>query len=157
MSKEYLFEFHGTRDDFLNRLTQFHHSSTCSGSTCYYFDDYIVKIVNGEIHFGVARGGHSGGYWFVPKITDTGDRLQFRGKIQYIGPDGHRSPMKKLIDRIGNILLFIFFLPIILMIRLYMLIEHLVRKLIHRPKTKEKTSEERLFDLMENYFGCTRK
>ena len=31
------------------------------GNKFYYFDDYIVKIVDNTIHFGVERCGHSGG------------------------------------------------------------------------------------------------
>ena len=50
--------------------------------------------------------------------------------------------------------MFILFLPIILIVRIYMLVEWLVRKICKRPKPKEKSEEERLFELMENYFGC---
>ena len=32
-----------------------------------------------------------------------------------------------------------------------------IRKIIKRPKLKEKTTEEKLFDLMENHLGCVRK
>ena len=86
MSKEYMFEFPGTRKDFMNTLNRFSHNYSYSSGTFYYFDDYIVKLVGDEIHFGVARGGHSGGYWFVPTITDLGEKMEFRGEIRYIGP-----------------------------------------------------------------------
>lgn len=157
MSKEYVFEFTGTIEDFTNILNGFNHNTSYSNETFYYFDDYIVKLVGDEIHFGVARGGHSGGYWFVPTITDLDNRMEFRGEIRYIGPKDNRSSFKKAIDSIGDFLLLILILPIVLIIRAYMLIGWLIRKIFNRPKQKEKTNEERLFDLMENYFGCVGK
>lgn len=157
MSKEYVFEFNGTIEDFTNVLNRFNHNATYSSGTFYYFDDYIVKLAANEIHFGIARGGHSGGYWFVPTITDLGNKMEFRGKIRYIGPEDNRSSFKKTIDSIGDVLLLILILPIVLIIWAYLLIERLVRKIYNRPKQKEKTNEERLFDLMENYFGCVGK
>ena len=155
MSKTYAFEFLGTKADFLNSLNRFNHNTTYSGSTFYYFDDYIVKVVGDEIHFGVARGGHSGGYWFIPTITNLGDKIEFHGKIRYVGSDENQSALKKMIDHIGNALMFILFLPVILVIRLYMLVEWLVRKLCRCPKPKEKSEEARLIELMENYCNCT--
>ena len=158
MSKEYMFDFPGTREDFMNTLNRFSHNDSYSSGTFYYFDDYIVKLVGDEIHFGVARGGHSGGYWFVPTITDLGEKMEFRGEIRYIGLSSeNRGAFKKAIDGIGEFLLLILILPIALVIRIYMFMEWLIRKISNRPKPKEKTNEERLFDLMENYFGCIGK
>ena len=158
MSQEYVFVFPGTKEDFMNSLNRFGHNASYSSGTFFYFDDYIVKLVGDEIHFGVARGGHSGGYWFVPTITDLGEKMEFRGEIQYIGPSSeNRGTFKKAIDGIGDFLLLILILPIVLIIRGYMLVEWLVRKIFNRPKPKEKTNEERLFDLMVNYFGCVEK
>ena len=158
MSKEYIFEFAGTKEDFINILNRFNHNTSYSSGTFYYFDDYIVKLIGDEIHFGVARGGHSGGYWFVPTITDLGEKMEFRGEIQYIGPGSEkRGVLKKAVDRIEEFLLLILLLPILLIVRGYIFLEWLVRKLCNRPKPKEKTNEERLFDLMENYFGCVGK
>jgi hypothetical protein len=64
---------------------------------------------------------------------------------------------KKTIDSVGDFLLLILVLPVVLIIQGYLFIERLVRKIFSRPKPKEKTNEERLFDLMENYFGCVVK
>lgn len=80
MSKEYMFEFAGTKEDFMNSLNRFSHDTSYSSGTFCYFDNYIVKLIGDEIHFGVARGGHSGGYWFVPTITDFGNKMEFRGE-----------------------------------------------------------------------------
>ena len=154
MSKEYIFEFSGTKEDLLNSVERFSHKDTYSGNTFYYFDDYIVKLVGDEIHFGVARGGHSGGYWFVPTITESDDGLELRGEIRYVGPEVNRGPVKKAIDRVGDFLLFLFVLPIVLVVRAYVFLKWLVRKISNRPVPKEKTNEERLFELMENYFSC---
>ena len=157
MSKKYIFEFPGTREDLLNRLNRFNHSTSYSRGTLYYLDDYIVELIGEEIRFGVARGSHSGGYWFVPTITDWGDRLEFYGKIRYIGPNENRGFFRKAIERVGDFLLLILLLPIVLIIRGYMFMEWLARKIFNRPKSKEKTNEERLFDLMENFLGCVGK
>lgn len=157
MSKEYIFGFSGTKEDFLNCLNRFNHNSSYSGDTFYYFHDYIIKKIGDEIHFGVARGGHSGGYWFIPTITDLGDRLEFRGEIRYIGPNHDSSAFKKTIDGIGEVVLFVLLLPIFLAIKIYTLMERLVRKICNRPKPKEKTNEEKLYELMENYLGCIEK
>ncbi len=157
MHKKYGFLFSGNREQFLNNLNRFHHRTSDSGDIFYYLDDYIVKVMDEGIYFGIARGGHSGGYWFVPTITDLGDRIEFRGEIRYIGPGEHDSAIRKAIDKIGNVLLFLLFLPIILLIKLYMFIEWLVRKICNCPKPKEKTDEARLFELMVDYLGCVRK
>lgn len=157
MSKEYVFEFPGTRDDFLNRVDRFGQTNTYYNGTFYYFDDYIVKVIDDEIHFGLARGGHSGGYWFVPTITDLDRKTVFSGKIRYIGPEDDRKGLKKVIGIIGEFLLLILILPIAIIVWVYTFIEWLARKIFRRPKSKEETPEERLFDLMENYFGCVCK
>ena len=157
MSREYIFEFPGTKDDFLNSLHRFNHSESYSSGTFFYFDDYIVKLIDDEILFGVARGGHFGGYWFVPTITDLGNSIEFRGKIQYIGPNSNDGPIKKAIAKVDEFLLLVLLLPLALVFWLYRFIEWLIRKICNRPKPKEKTNKERLFDLMVNYFGCTKK
>jgi len=157
MPKEYVFQFPGTKEDFINIVKRISHNAVCSNGEYYHFDDYIVKLVGDEIHFGVARGNHSGGYWFVPTITDLDEKLEFRGEIQYAGSTDNRGSFKKTIDSVGDFLLLILILPIVLVIRGYMLVEWLVRKIFNRPKPKAKTNEERLFDLMENYFGCVEK
>lgn len=70
MSKEYTFEFIGKKEEFFNILNSYPSNTSYSDDKFYYFDDFIVKVTGDEIHFGVARGGHSGGYWYVPSITE---------------------------------------------------------------------------------------
>ena len=146
-------EFPGTKEMFLMQI-----KGPDDRRRIFYIDDYIVELSENEIRFGVARGGNSGGYWFIPTITYLDDRIEFRGKIQYIGAkDKKRSTFKKVIDGIEEVLLFVFLLPIVLVIKGYLLVEWLVRKICNRPKPKEKTNKERLFDLMKNYFDCVTK
>lgn len=158
MPKKYIFSFPGTKEDFLLSLKANPHNS-CSGEKYYYYDDFIVKIAGDKLYFGVERGGHSGGYWFIPTITEYDDRTDFCGTVQYIGPDHdeNRSRLKNVIDGIEFFLLFVLLLPVLLLFWIYVLIERIVRKLLKKPKPKEKTTEEKLFDLMENYMGCYRK
>jgi len=158
MSQEYVFDFFGTKEDFLNILNKFSNYSTISHGTFFYFNDYIVKVIDEEIHFGVERGGHSaGGYWYIPTITECDDRIEFCGTIEYTNPNAERGKLKEMIDRIDEFLLLLFLLPVVMLIKLYMLVEWVVRKLLKKPKPKEQTTEERLFDLMENHLCCIRK
>lgn len=154
--KEYVFAFDGSREEFLKMLDPFPGHAYYSGDY-FYLDEYIVKFVDGQLHFGVARGGHSGGYWFIPEITENDGRIELRGVIEYIGPEKKRTPLAKFMDSIEMVLLTILLLPLLLLVKLYTLIEWLVRKIINRPKPREKTAEDGLYDLMENHFGCVRK
>ena len=76
MSKSYSFVFLGTKEMFLNQLNKYPNNN----QKFFYFDDYIVEISDNEVRFGVARGGHSGGYWFVPTITEHGGISEFCGE-----------------------------------------------------------------------------
>lgn len=159
MAREYEFVFSGTKEAFFEQLALLSPfpNDTFSDGKFYYFEDYIVRLVADKLHFGVARGGHSGGYWFIPTVTDLGDRIEFRGTIEHIGSNDPQSPFNKAINRIAEILCFIILLPLILLVKIYLFLEWIVRKLCNRPKPKEITPEDRLFDLMENYFHCIPK
>ena len=158
MQKEYIFEFLGTKNEFLEALNSYPNNLSYNEEKYYYFDDFIVKIIDNTIHFGVERGGHSGGYWFVPTITEYEDRIEFRGTVQYIGPDNEpddRGKFRKAMDKIGEVLLFILFLPVILIVWIYIFIKWLIRKISKKPNPQ--TLEEKLFVLMENHLRCIRK
>lgn len=71
---------------------------------------FIVKLPDDEMHFGVERSGHSGGYWYVPSITECDDRIRFCGTVKYIGPDADSGKIQKAIDGIEYFLLFILLL-----------------------------------------------
>lgn len=152
MAKEYTFEFPGTKESFLETIYQ-----TAGGEGDFlYFDNYIIRLVGDDIRFGVERGGHSGGNWFIPVITESDNRTEFRGTVQYIGPgtNNNRSTAAKVMDWIGIILGTILFLPIILIILLCRMIVWCVKKIRKIPDPI--TTEDRLFDLMENRLGCKR-
>ena len=157
MSKEYVFEFNGTKEEFIEKLNLYSDNTSYGGTKFYCFDDYIVKIVDNTIHFGVERCGHSGGNWFIPHITEFDDRIEFCGPIKYDGPVDDRNKVQKIFDGIGYALLFILILPIVVIIRLYQVIEWVICKLLKKEKQKPKTTEEKLLNLMENHLDCVRK
>ena len=150
MSQEYIFEYQGTKQMFFDSLKKYPNNN----DTFFYFDNYIVKLLENEIHFGVERAGHSGGYWFIPQITEYENKIEFRGEIQYIGPVVNRSKIQKIKDDIFVCLICILFLPITLLLLFGYWIYNIIN---NRKKTKIKTTEDRLFDLLENHLGCTRK
>ena len=157
MRKEYAFDFAGSKEDFMDVLNAFPNNTSYSGDKFYYFDDFIVKINGEEIQFGVQRGGHSGGYWFVPTITEYSNRTEFSGKVEYIGPGREGGKARKAIDIVGYALLFVLLLPIVLVALLCAYVKRIIERLLKGPKPKEETTEEKLFDLMENYLHCVRK
>ena len=153
MQKEYIFRFQGTKEDFFSIFPR----PPYNGST-FFLDDYIVKIVDDEVHFGVERCGHSGGNWFISKITETDGQIEFKGNLVYIGPDPEdtRTKVQKVFDKIGEILACILTLPILLIMMLYKAIEWCIRKVIKRPNKKPKNTEEKLYEMMETRLGCVR-
>ena len=110
MSKKYIFKYNGSKESFLTILDSFH----TNNSRFYYFDDYIIEVLDDEIRFGVERAGHSGGNWFVSKFTEENNQIEFRGTIQYIGPENSnmRTKAQKILDKIGLFLLTILLFPI---------------------------------------------
>lgn len=161
MSKEYEFAFVGTKEDFINALKCYPNNTSLGGDKFYYFDDYIVKTVGDTIHFGVERCGHSGGYWFIPTITEYDDRIEFRGTVKYVCPADDRSKSQKVIDKIEEYLLYILLAPIVLVIyicvKVGIFFKWLKNKILNRPTIKPRTTEERLFYLMEHHLKCIRK
>lgn len=149
MAKQYIFEFDGTREQFLELLKQF----PCYSEKLYRLDDYLVEHSSDELRFGVRRGGHSGGDWFIPTVSEVDGKTIFCGEIRYKDAYGGGKGMRK----IEEILLWILLLPIIVIVYVYRFFAWIVRKIINKPKPKEETSEDNLFDLMENYLHCTRK
>lgn len=152
MSKKYVFKFEGTKDAFFEILDSYPNND----GACYYLDEYMVKIVGDKIHFGIEQCGHSAGNWFVATITESDNHIEFSGKIEYIGSEGERSAVRKVLDKVEEGLLVIFLLPIILVFKLYKFIEWCVRKICKRTNPKERTTEDKLYDLMEHYLECVK-
>ena len=153
MSKSYSFEFPGTKEVFLNRLKKYPNND----QKFFYFDDYIVELSNDDIRFGVARGSHSGGYWFVPTITELDGKTTFCGTIAYISPHTDEKGIQKTIYKIDEILLWIILFPVIVLVKVYLFFSWIVSKICKRTKPKEKSPEDKLYHLMENLLGCTRQ
>ena len=92
MAKRYTFEFAGTKEDFLKQLDKYGNNN----QKVFYIDDYIVDISDDVVSLGVARGGHSGGYWFVPTITEIDGKTTFCGSIEYIDHYTNEKGIKKI-------------------------------------------------------------
>lgn len=138
---------------FLNQLNKYPHN----GQNFFFFDDYIVELSGNEVHFGVARGGHSGGYWFVPTITELDGKTTFCGTIEYIGPFASEKGIRKFVSKIEGILLWIILIPVIIIVKVCLFFSWFVRKIRKKTKPKEESLEDRLYNLMENYLNCTRQ
>jgi hypothetical protein len=148
MAKKYVFRFKGTKEMFLNRF-QWSNDISDDKERCKYINEYIIKLIGDKIHFGVDRGGHSGGYWYVPEITEFDDYIELRGKIKYESDE--TNALIRFCDKLAEVILYILFLPIIGIIELYTLI----RKLCNKPVPKAQSTEDKLFDLMINHLNCT--
>ena len=150
MSQEYVFEYSGTKQMFLDSLRKYSYTN----DDFFYFNDYIIKIVGDEVHFGIERAGHSGGFWFIPQIIEYENKIEFRGEIQYIGPVDNRTKFEKIKEGILTVFFTVLFLPFVLIVVLASMIYD---KIVNRKKAEIKTKEDKLFNLLENHLGCTRK
>ena len=152
MAKEYIFKYADSKESFLTILDSFH----TNNSRFYYFDDYIIQVLDDEIRFGIERAGHSGGNWFISKFTEENDQIEFRGTIQYIGPENSttRTKTQKILDKIGLFILSILLFPVLAIFFVISKIQWIIRKIRKIPNTK--TTEDKLFDLMENRLNCQR-
>lgn len=155
MSKEYVFEFFGTKEEFISKIVSNKSFINSSIAKTYYLDDYMISISENEISFGIQRAGHSGGYWYTPIITELEDRTVLKGKIKYIGPDDDRSKIRKVADKIFEIFFIILLIPLLLVLQLLELVIWFVNKMLKRPKPI--TKEGRLIKLMEQHLSCVRR
>ena len=150
MLKSYSFEFSGTKEMFLKQLNKYDNND----QRFFYFDDYIVELSNGDIRFGVARGGHSGGYWFVPTIKELDGRTIFCGTIEYIGPYTSEKGIKKIVNKIEEVLLWIILIPFIIIVKVCLFFSWIVRKILKLTKPKEESLEDKLYNLMVDHLNC---
>ncbi|MBO7740362.1 MAG: hypothetical protein J6S34_02460 [Clostridia bacterium] len=154
--KQYVFEFSGTKEDFLKPLKR---SDVPPGAIVYH-GEYMIEFADSEIRFGIERCGHSGGNWYVATVDESDGRMAFCGEIRYVGPernDDNRGWFGKTIEKIGLWFFFILFLPFWILFELYTFVRWLVRKLRRRSHLNPKTTEEKLFYLMETVLHCVRK
>ena len=159
MSKKYTFEFRGTMEDFLNVLDAIPaYRSNFGGKKHYSFDKYIVEIIDGEMRFGVNRAGYSGGYWYVPTVTEYPDRVVFCGEICYI-ENANSKKFKELEigDRVFIVFCMVLFSPLFLVSDLYNFVKRAVCKILHLPDkpSNERKHERKLNNLMQRHLHCT--
>lgn len=138
---------------FLNQLNKHPNNN----QRFFYFDDYIVETSEDEVRFGVARCGHSGGYWFVPTITEFDGKTAFIGTIQYVDHYSGEEGIKKISNKIEKILLWIILFPIFIIVELCIFFSWLVQKIFKRTKPKEESLEDKLYNLMEHHLNCKRQ
>lgn len=154
MAKNYRFVFFGSKEEFQHGLDRFP-TSDCK---FYYFDEYIVETTDTGYRFGVERGGHSGGYWFIPEISEQDGRTVFFGRIRYIDAYTYEKGFKKFLNVVETVFLYIFLLPFLLPFAIifkgFMLLKGLVRRMKGLPMKKDVTTEDRLFDLMVYHLHC---
>ncbi len=151
MSKKYSFVFHGTKEMFEDKINQYFTENKENANT----NNYMIDSRFGDYAFGIKRGGHSGGYWYEPKITEQNGNLIISGRIEYLTPYND-TKIKRFFGKIEDGCLMVFLFPLFLLVKVYQLIKKLVYKMRHKPLPKEETEEDRLFYLMENILGCTR-
>lgn len=150
MSKSYSFEFSGTKEMFLNQLNKYNNNN----QRFFYIDNYLIELSDDDIRFGVARSGHSGGYWFVPIITELDGKTIFCGTIEYSSPYTSEKGINKILNKIDEVLLLIILIPFLIILKVCLFFSWIVRKIFKRTKPKKESSEDILHNLMENYLNC---
>ncbi len=146
MKKTYSYRFIGNAEDFANKVQALRSSKPVQLS------QYILEVNQaGECRFGIQRGGHSGGYWYVPTVCQQNDGVIISGKIVYLEPRSNQSKFKKVMDGIGVGLLILLLLPIYIGIWIYRLVDWLAAKIRKKPKV---TLENKLDYLMQQWLAC---
>ena len=75
MKKEYTFEFYGTKQQLLNKISSNILDVNFSNPKTFYIGEYMIYVTSDKIEFGIQRGGHSGGYWYIPAIEEFEDHF----------------------------------------------------------------------------------
>ena len=138
--KRFRFTFGGTLSDFNQAVVDLQSDN----------DDYLFDEKDGRYSFGVARGGHSGGYWYAPEYTETEGKLAIEGEIRYID---RRSDSK--LDKAELVLLYVLLFPWVLISCMIRGIIFLVRKLLRSKPKQVNIEEDRLIRLMVDKLNCS--
>ena len=93
----------------------------------------------------------------MPTITEIDGKTTFCGTIEYSDPYTSEKGIKKIVNKIEEILLWIILIPIIIIVKVYLFFSWVVRKLFKRTNPKEESLEDKLYNLMENHLNCTRQ
>lgn len=134
--KKYHFVYPGTLEQF-NRAVALVQSEGCDG--------FIFENNDGKYSFGLARGGHSGGYWYRPEYSEEDGILHIEGRIRF------ESALTT--SKFEDIALTVILSPIILIVHTIRGAIWVIKKILGKPITadNEKTA---LFRLMVDILGC---
>ena len=150
---EYVYEYPHTKEHLLDQLNDrrgINHN--------YCFGDYLIDIKNDNFFFlGVERGGHSGGYWYVARIEESGTGAPIiRGSIVH-NPDSDGNPQKEsFMDKIEFLFLYVVLLPVILVIKTIQLFRFLLLRIRKQPVPRP-AEEVKLDRFMTDYLHCTKR
>ena len=149
--KKYVFVYPGSREQFDEAFERLRAASQ---------NDYLVKSDDGSYRFGVAPGGHSGGYWYCPTCTEEDGKLVFSGKIRYLSLHPPKTKKERFLNRLGWVLLFVFLwiftLPLVLFFNLFRGIAWIILRLLGKP-TERDGMENTLYTLMTDRLGCEKQ
>ena len=135
MKKNYCFSFNGNLDEFNTTVKRYIENKD---------DDFLFSQEGGKYSFGIQRGGHSGGYWYVPEYCEIDGLLIIKGKIEYVGPKE---------SKLDAIILAIFLFPVIVLAYLIRGIIWLFKRIIGK-QTSLQPEEKKLNTLMIEKLGC---
>ena len=147
MLKKYKFRYNGTKEMFFSRF-DFKDGYFDDKAKYSYIGNYMLKMIGNKILFGVNHGGHSGGFWFIPKIKEFNDHIECVGRIKYISSSD--SVIMRFCEKIFEGIWFILLLPFFIIFKTY----ELIRILIKKPINKGQSTEDKLFDFMINHLDC---
>lgn len=151
MSSKFCFTFSGSREMFLERINRYLTSSKESLR----FHDYIIEVSENSYRFGLKHGGHSGGYWYEPMISEENGNLIICGRIEYLSYFYDNTRIKRLLKKIDEWVFIILLFPIILIVKTCQLIGRFAHRK-EKPVLETETEVDRLYYLMEDILGCTR-
>ncbi len=109
MMKIHTFLYPGDKEQFDIAVDRYRSELMQNGDRTYLFGNE-----NGNYTFGVYRGGHSGGYWYCPSYEYKGGKLNISGKIRYYDRWSQQTGAKKVLNRVEEILMYVFLSPLIL-------------------------------------------
>ena len=139
--KQYCFIYQGTLREFNEAVAK------CQPD---YEANYLFSCTDGKYSFGVARAGHSGGYWYRPQYLEQNGILFMYGEIKYEDLFSNARS-----DRPASIILWIVLFPLIVTAFIVRGISWIVRKVFHKPKTISK-EEKALLSLIVGALGAER-
>jgi hypothetical protein len=119
----------------------------------------LYKDTEDGFDLGVARGGHSGGYWYVATLTEADEQTFVSGQIVYRSyhSDGklrEETKWEKILGWIGVSLIVLIAAPAILIGLAVWGIMELIGKLRGRPSEATMTDGEKLTRFMTEAVGC---